>query len=433
MTTRRWATLLACLILTSLWAMSPASAQSDLAVVFSGPADVADSTITVAGRVEGSDVAKATVTGITVTLVPDNGEPIKAIQPNTKAVPEFEARFKVPRNGRYTANVEAQRLVLQPVKGSRTFVVAVPPARPTDVKVEVSPERAVTVSWARNSEPVLYYLVSRKNEADGKLAPAGGRVAQPESGRVSFVDPFPALAGGDFSYEVVAVAPPAVPGGPPLRSLPGTSDKVSVAAPPATTAAPVAGASGLLGGLPATQPRASAPGPAPRPLVDTGFSESLPFGARPPGEEIIEEGEQEPRSLEVGTTTSEFVSRGRPLVPIAAGAVLLLLAVHLRLLNKRVKAAPASVSGPAYTDLAPLDDDGFHDRLDRPVVQPRPVEPTRPPEPSRMQPPAAALFDYEHEQPVRPVPDEDWAEREWEDEIREVDAEIREVVVARSR
>lgn len=435
MTARRrvaFAVSAAIIVLTA----SPALGQSDPVVVFYGPAEgefLADSTMTVTGRVDRSDLL---MTEIIVTLVADGpaSEPIRPIEPNVKPVPEFAARFKVPKNGRYTANVEVRRVldgVLQPVRGSRTFVVAVPPAPPTDVKVEVSPERAVTVSWAPNSEPDVYYLVSRKNEADGKLALAGGRVAQPESGRVSLVDPFPAQVGGDFSYQVVALIPGPIRGATPLRSPPGTSDKVSVAAPATTTAAPGAGGAGLFGTFPPAQTGTTA---RPRPLAvpDTGFSETLPFGALPAGGQI-EEGEQEPRTLDVGTTTSEFVSRGRPLVPVAAGAILLLLAVHLRLLNQRVKPVPATVGGPAYSDLALLDDGGFHrdDRFEPPVVQPRPVTRARAPEPARVGPAQADLFDYEHEQPAKAVPDEAWAEREWEDEIREVDAQIRDMVGAR--
>lgn len=447
MTTRRRVTaLLAVAALVGL-TPAPASAEGELAVTLSEP-KVEGATVTVAGEISSGLLALGSeITSVAITVVPEvsglksvEAEACPCGRPDSQNAVRFSKRIPVSANGRYTARVKAtgKGLLGQELSGaagpSKPFDIAAPPRAPQNLRVEVSPERIVTVSWDRNTEPdMLHYVVSRKDPGGDSFRLAGEVVKHPASGeRVSFVDRSTAAAGGDYTYKVAAFRQGATQGKPVSAESDARSASVPAPAPGDPAAAPSAGASGLVGGFPAAQPRGSAAGPAPRPLIDTGFSETLPFGARPPGEEI-EEGEQEPRSLEVGTTTTEFVTRGRPLVPIAAGAVLLLLAVHLRLLNKRVKAAPASVSGPAYTDLAPLDDDGFDDQLDRPVVQPRPVEPTPAPEPSRMQPPAAALFDYEHEQPVRPVPDEDWAEREWEDEIREVDAEIREVVVARSR
>lgn len=439
MTGRFPAAALVLLTVSSLWAAAPASAVEGLEVTVHRPAadTVSASPVTVSGEVRVT-LLGGDIDSVKITLVPEaqGGSPTEPVFVCTacgrvepqRPVP-FSGRVRASATGRYRVKVEASgRGVLgEPRSGtgfSGTFRVKAPPARPTDVKAEVSPERIVTVSWARNNEPdLLHYTVNRKNMADGSSAPVGGKVAQPASGRVSFVDPVPALVGGDFSYDVFAVAPGPTPGSPPLTSLPGTSDKVAVAAPPGGAAGSGAGGPGAgFAGFPPAQPNSTA---ASRPRFaeapDTGFSESLPFGARPPGEQL-EEGEEaaEPRTLDVGTTTttSEFVARGRPLVPVAAGAILLLLALHLRLLNSRAKATPAAVSGPAHTDLAPL---GF------PPLDLAPVAEPPAPEPSFHPPPRAALFDYEEQERFSPVDDDKWAADEWGDE------EIREVVVSRGR
>ena len=70
-------------------------------------------------------------------------------------------------------------------------------------------------------------------------------------------------------------------------------------------------------------------------LPDTGFGEILPFGVLP---DEAEPGEEDavlptsPRQREI----AQF-NRNRPLIPVAAGAVLLVLAAHIRLLNVRTK------------------------------------------------------------------------------------------------
>ncbi|MDP8938516.1 MAG: fibronectin type III domain-containing protein [Actinomycetota bacterium] len=420
----------------------PASAADELVVTIDQPPDTTSKTVLVSGEVK-APLELLDIDWVAVALIPERGggAPIgarDACRPcnRTDGKIRFSVSVPVDVNWRYRAEVTAGKsLVLTEMTGkkiSEPFAVAAPPRAPQNVKVEVSPERIVTVSWDRNPEPdMLHYVVSRKDPGGDSFRLIGEVVRHPTS---SFVDRTTTAAGGDYAYQVVAVRSGATAGS---RVSSGASEPRSISVPaPApgdATGGPAAGRADVSGFL-ANQPRtSSAPGP-PRTLLppDTGFSQTLPFGARPPAEEI-EEGEQEPRSLEVGTTTSEYVSRGRPLVPVAAGAILLLLAVHLRLLNQRVKAVPATVSGPAYSDLAKLDDGGFdhNDRFEPPVIHPQPV--TRIPALERLPvgPAQADLFDYEHEQPANAVADEAWAEREWEDEIREVDAQIREMVGTR--
>jgi hypothetical protein len=453
----------------------PASAdkhEEDLIVVFTGPGDGAtlgDSSVTVTGRVEGRQgLLNPTIDRITVTLVRNGGGTLSAVS-DTKSPPEFEARFTVPRNGRYTARVEATGKGKVPVlgvdvsdvkgSGERSFGLAAPPRAPQDVRAEVLSPGVVTVSWIRNAEPdMLHYEVSRKAPGSDRFEPVGGRVSHPASGERVAIPDNTGPAGGDFTYRVVAVRQGADEG-TTVRS--NASAERTVAATPGAPGGPgdpggaPSGAGDAISNFLSSQRGSSAAPPRARTFEapDTGFSENLPFGARPPGE--LEEGEEaaEPRDFEVVTPRTEFVSRGRPLVPIAAGAILLLLAVHLRLLNKRVKdtaSAPAVVSGPAHSDLAPLDmpmddmpmddmpmDDMPMDEvaMDEVAVNDVPMDDMAVEEvavndrplvdPYRRPRARAVLYDYEAM--VNGVDDDVWAERDWDD------GEIREVVVPSSR
>ncbi len=435
---RRIATLLTLAAVLLTLAAPPASGDNHdqpLVVTIENPsanATLTRETVSVSGHVQVRDInlLGAEIDRITVTLVrASDGSPVAsadACAPCGRAEPQQRVTFStgtdVSANGRYRAEVVAigRGLVgLSELRGtgSRTFGVAARPRAPQDVKVEVISPGLVGVSWARNTEPdMLHYEVERKGPGGDSFTTVAKEVKQPASGpRVLFPDAT-GPTGGDYSYRIVAVRQGV---DEPLRSAP--SGDVTVAVTPVDPGAPgglPTGASEAISAFLASQPGSSVPRP-PRPRVeapDTGFSQSLPFGARPPGEEL-EEGEEEaePRSFEVVTPRTEFVSRGRPLVPIAAGAILLLLAMHLRLLNRRVKAAaspPAVVSGPAHTDLTPLDLPVDEPPLDVAAV-PEPPGPL----PSSGPPPRATLFDYEE---MVGNDDDAWADRRWDDdEIRE--------------
>ncbi len=123
----------------------------------------------------------------------------------------------------------------------------------------------------------------------------------------------------------------------------------TVAPPPTTTLNPndpaggpvttVAGQGVDIGSFLSGQaPTLPSPGPIFLDLPDTGFGETLPFGSFP--EDDIEPGEEDavlptPRARQV----AEF-KRNRPLIPVAAGLILLVMAGHVRLLNVRTKAVP---------------------------------------------------------------------------------------------
>ncbi len=442
---RRFGAVLAVafMVLSSSWATTPvAAAEGDqLVVTVDQPPEappLSSSTVVVSGGVTVRDDVNRLLLGseidsVTVKFFREGDSSLIREFPACRPCVARDGQVKfstnitdVNTNGRYRVEVVAFKSVLAPgvadLKGTgpRTFGLAAPPRAPQDVKTEVSPERVVTVSWARNVEPDMISYAVLRRDPGAETYRQVGTVGQPTSERVSFSDSFPASVGGDFTYQVRAVRRGATPRSTVLSEL-TTSEKVSVGAPPAGSVVPGAGGPGLgFGTFPPAQPNSTAAA-RPRALEtpDTGFSKTLPFGARPPGEELAEvEEAAEPRSLDVGTTTTtESVTQGRPLVPIAAGAILLLLALHLRLLNSRAKAAPAAVSGPAHTDLAPLD----VPPVDRPALEPRAPEPAYDP------PPRAALFDYEAQEPFEPLDDQEWAARDWDD------ADAREVVVSRPR
>ena len=248
--------------------------------------------------------------------------------------------------------------------------MAADPAAPGDVRAEPGGDRNVDLSWQRNPEPdILYYQVSRK-DGGGNFSHRGD-VRHPASGRPAFTDTSTSgTAGGEFAYRVVAVRKGASGDDTHDEHARGASGEKSVTvAPPPTTVAPgtpgaeikPAGTDTNIGGYLAGQPGAL---PSPKPmfidLPDTGFEGSLPFGQLP-GEDMSEPGEGEeaiPATLE--TRRLQEFNRGRPLIPIAAGAILLLLAAHLRLFNKRLKtdgraagARPPSSSPPSTPPSTP--------------------------------------------------------------------------------
>ena len=443
----------AAFLLLGLVASPVAAGPDDLEVEIDAPAVGADS-ITVSGSVKPrAEVLNTDVEEITVRLVPlGDGDERRVVACNPCGPPgRFETAVPLPaRNGQYRVEVTARGTARRPIlgvgltsvggSGSRTFGLAAPPRAPQDVKVDVSADRVVTVSWARNAEPdLLHYLVTRKNR-DGEV-----RVDHPATGpRVSSVDTG-TTGGGAFTYQVVAVRRGATDGSV-VRST--TEKSVAVPAPP--PADPTTTAPGAAGGPGAAAAPAAVGGPAlvdissflagrsgpslPTPtreleVPDGGFSRDLPFGSRPPGEELEEgDAEAEERSLDVGTSTTEFVRRGRPLVPVAGGAVLLLLAMHLRLLNKRVKEAPAAVAGRAASDLPPLDpeglagDDADLDHLDLDHLDLDHLDLDDLPEPPPPAPPPPVLFDYEEvapppppSPPPAPADDAVWGEEDWDE------------------
>lgn len=276
-----------------------------------------------------------------------------------------------PANGPYQLKVTATERALllgTPSTGvqTRSFAVAAPPAKPVLDAPRITDGRTVELTWTRNAEPdILYYAVFRKDPAATKALQVGGKIPQPPAPAktVSFTDTTTAFNGGDFGYQVVAVRKGASGAADTeAKSEPSLARVATVPAPPTTTSvAPLPGAPVTPGANPTTtvKPGTSAgvdlsgflaSRPPPKTLTpltvpelpDTGFNGTLPFGARPPGSDQEEGDQQAVAPKEKSTSIISAGSAGRPLVPIAGGLILLLLAMHMRILNRRIKPAPAS-------------------------------------------------------------------------------------------
>jgi len=281
--------------------------------------------------------------------------------------------WRIPRlayNGPYVVEAVGKYcdplLCLNPSSASVSpieFRLAAEPEAPGDLRVEPGPDRSVVVSWARNTEPdLLYYALFRKDPG-GEFRRLGNDIEPSESERRTFADTSVAgTNGGDFVYRVFAVRNGASGDSTTTKISPASGDKATtVVAPPTTLIAP---------GANPGEPSAPAPGqgadissflsgqapelPAPDPiyldLPDTGFGELLPFGGLPdeaePGEEdAVLPGSPQQRAI------AQF-NRSRPLIPVAAGAILLVLAGHIRLLNVRTKSVAVPEKLPPGTYVA---------------------------------------------------------------------------------
>ena len=404
---------------------SPAGAQEAASITIDSPRaepPLESASVTVSGSARPSTLYR--VRDVTLTI----GSETKT-KTCTESPCSFSFSVSRTSNGRYDLTLVATQAIplvgtLGPsIERSRTFYVAAPAAKPVLDPPTVNEARNTELSWSRNTEPdMLYYAVFRKDPGGSKYLPVGSTVPQPKSGaKVSFTDTTTsAFIGGDYNYQVVAVRkgaggawPEEIASAPSsvrtatVPAPPTTTSTTAVALPPGspvpTTAAPTttvkpgtsAGVdlSGFLStrSQPISLPAITVPEPP-----DTGFQGTLPFGARPPGEEL-EEGPEEavlpddgPRSI------ISRISPGRPLVPVAGGLVLLLLAMHMRVLNHRIKTVPDKdlpvddAPAPAPAPLAV--------RASAPAPAPAPEpEPEREPQPPAA--PAPALYDV----------DEDWA------------------------
>ncbi len=378
--------------LLTLWA-APAFAADPVTITAPAADAVLDTATVVVTGTAAVDPALglplATLDSVTVTI---GSKTVTAAGCSGKTSCTYKETFTLPLNGPYTVEVVATPkglLAGDASTKSQSFAVSVAPATPVVDPPKITDGRTVELSWSRNTEPdMLYYAVFRKDPGGSTFLPVSGKVAQPASGaKVTFTDASTStFNGGDYSYRVVAVrkgptgtdkseaksaasaavaatvpvptttsstvAPPAAPGTPAAGPAPTTTAK------PGTSAG--VDLSGFLSSR--SKPVALPPITVPEP-PDTGFQNTLPFGARPPGADV-EEGDAEATQPNRGAASIVSITTGRPLVPVAGGLVLLLLALHLRLLGRRVKSG-------ADRDLP----------VDRTVPTPR-VAPRPPPAPA---------------------------------------------------
>ena len=395
---------------------------------------------TVSGRADVESLSIYRMREVTVSVGGDS-----ETFPCSESPCRFSMAVTRERNGPYKVDVTArQTAILLGSSGpsgelSRTFSVAAPPRKPTLDPPRVTNERTVELSWSRNTEAdMLYYAVFRKDPGSSKLFEVG-RVDQPRTGtKVPFTDRTTAdLAGGDVAYQVVAVRMGATgTDDSEIPSDPSGSATATVPAPPTTTT--VAPAPGAPAGGPTTTAKPGPPAgvdlsgflsarsaPVNLPAItipeppDTGFTGTLPFGSFPAGEEL-EEGEAEavpPNDVQRRRTSFVTLDSGRPLVPVAAGLVLLLLALHLRLLNRRIKQpvadgdlpvdvpapAPAPAAGQARIRVEALE------REDPVELAVEDDEREAEPVPAPPGPQPTALFDVAEEEDWDARWDEEWA------------------------
>lgn len=293
-------------------------------------------------------------------------------------------------NGKYDATMRAswRHTGIDTASGTATssplsFLVAVPPARPTDVKTAVdATSRAVAVTWKANTEPdLIRYEVKRAKGTSNDFTVVG----KIKAGETAFVDSTTAEAGGDYRYLVVAVRN-GIPGRAEIASDPSilTADATAkvpdpppppTTAPPATTAAGTAsaGATGTASSVPAGSPGALATSgsvdlsgfntvrsqtrtvtPRTLPIPDTGFQSTLPFATTDStaDDELTEEpgdvGElaaDSPQFRELGAESSSD-QRARTMAVFAAGLLCTVLLMHLLWVRGEVKRVPLEALEP---------------------------------------------------------------------------------------
>jgi len=414
------------LVLAILVAAPASPAAAEAVITIDAPRanpPLESASVTVSGRAESANTLLNYVKRVTLTI--KDRAPF-TVECTTQPCP-FKWTPSLPLNGPYEVNVAAVEAVNvlgtegETFRQGRRFAVAAPAARPVLDTPKVTAGRTVELSWSRNTEPdMLYYAVFRRDPGASKSLQVGGKITQPPPGsRPAFTDTTTSgFSGGEYGYQVVAVrkgasgtadtealsepsalAAAAVPAPPTTVPSPVPAPGAPSAGP-ATTVKPGAAAGVDLSGFLSSraQPVTVSPITVPEP-PDTGFSGNLPFGAGLPSEEL-EDGEAEavpPRDARGSSVVG--LDASRPLVPVAAGLVLLLLAMHLRVLARRVKA-------PEDNDLA----------VDLAPHTPAGAAPVAPP--AGDPPPRQGLYDIEAEAPM--APDTDW-EEDWAAQAAEPD------------
>ncbi|MEW6154335.1 MAG: fibronectin type III domain-containing protein [Actinomycetota bacterium] len=295
-------------------------------------------------------------------------------------------------NGPYTVEVVAVGHVLLSglrVDGSATrdIVVAVPPAPPTGLKAEPQPDRTVKLSWTAPamSPDFLGYAIYRNSDSRGF-------VGLHTTVNTTFTDQGAAQLGGAVQYQVASVRRGPVPDDPRealqtrsaavVANLPALPTTTTSSVPGGTSAPPTTAVPGgglqdggaaeldlgsLLQQSPVDVPRL--PAPTPPTLPDTGFDANLPFPSTSAPASSPIEGRQQGRAAsstgtgELGAEGGDDSNRRALLVPVAAGSVLCVTALHLRWLNRRLATGAAAVvtgggaaaGGPGPFDIAELE------------------------------------------------------------------------------
>ena len=279
------------------------------------------------------------------------------VSPGDTDTESVEVAVSFDCNGSYRADGEAESTALygpaDQASFSTVFDVIIPPPD-IDAPDLTAEGREVTVSWNgwKNPSPdFLGYAVQRADPGSDKFTSVGGT-----SGSTTWSDTSVPAAGGEYRYRVYALR--GAPGGPVSGSSAPASAITLPEGPNDTTTVPGGdgGGGGGGGGTTTSVPRfrtgnavpprvgssvdlpdARVPGqPAPVGEVDNGYKETLDYsGVDLP--DFADEGKAEVKYRDTGK------QRGL-VVPFAGSLVLVMWALHLRYLNKRVNAAS---EGPA--------------------------------------------------------------------------------------
>ena len=382
----------------------PASAHATVTVSSPGASqvlDVPEGTVTGQISLGTHTLGGTSVDKVTMRLSLGGQPDVTANQAPTGNT--FSFPVDLPRNGSYDVTISALwkhtafgDSTTGTAAATRTFLVAVFPARPKNVRTAVdAASRSVAVTWDKNAEPdLIRYEVRRFKGTSSDFT----TVAKPRPSETSFVDATTSAAGGDYRYQVVAVRK-GVPGNEELSSDPSemtaeSTAKVPDPPPPPTTAAPAgsagtagtAGAAAAAGGgtgtassIPAGSPGAlTTPGtvdvsgfnnvrnqtrsvtPRTLPLPDPGFQSTLPFapGERIADEPLVDEGGDlgevaaDSRYRELGDETSS-TDKARTMAFFAAGLLATVLLMHVLWVKSEVRRVPLEALEPE--DLVPAD------------------------------------------------------------------------------
>lgn len=372
------------------WLLATPALAENLTLTLDSPTEgrrYEASTVTVEGRVDTALLTNVDRVQVIITKLVD-GEVVQneaACAPcgSDSSIP-FSFTSSLGSNGPYAVRVVASgHLLLNGIpvneaSAERSFTVVVRPAAPTNLRAERLADNKVRLTWdAVPAYPDLLGYAVFRAPPGGALQPVNGV----PPGTTSYIDAQPAAAGGNFEYKVASVRQGAVPGDDSEYLLAYSNlATVNVPPPPVPTTNGVSLPSGS--NAPATPATGSDPGPAsldlgqffnsagpsgislPAPslpssssiqLPDTGFDPNLPFGSGAGGLPT----ERRPATSAPRQPTSavdaedENSNRRALLVPVAAGSVLCVAALHLRWLSRRLAVSPLGPDGGA--DLEPAE------------------------------------------------------------------------------
>jgi hypothetical protein len=380
----RGAAGLAIAVLSLGWLLAPPASAENLSIVIDSPADgrrFERSTVTVAGRVDTAlltsvDHIRVIVSGFGRVVDDEDVCPCE----QGSSVP-FSHTTTLGINGPYSVRVVASGYLLAsgiPVEDAvaeRSFTVAVRPAAPSNLRAERLADNKVQLMWgAVPAYPDLIGYLVYRGAPGAQLKPVSTGLSPAVT---SYIDDQPAATGGTFHYKVAAIRSGAIPGDtsewltaesnlatvnvppPPSPSTPGLSPPPGSDAPGTTSASPGAALDlGRFFDSTSSDVRRPAPSfPSSAQLPDTGFSTDLPFpnttigltpGTRPNARPSLSVPQGRPSGEDGDLSDS---NRRALLVPVAAGSVLCVSALHLRWLSRQLAIAPL----PPAADLSPAE------------------------------------------------------------------------------